>query len=251
MPWYDGRCIYVILGSEIQSSINYAMPVKDMLYGAIDYTKQVDEARKSYDHKSSGADIISDENGITFKLTSDEFLSGFRKDDRLTPVITATVYFGDKEWDGPLSLHEMFRCQDPEILNFVPDYRINLIAPANIPDGDFDAKFSTGLGLVFKTIHSGSNALDMLAGEHRKIDIGSAEFIKEVLEVDINIEEADQEGVIDMGEATKKYLLKRDIMTAIKIYKKTGMSEEDIIKNVMEDFDVSREFVYEILHPAA
>lgn len=31
---------------------------------------------------------------------SDEYLSGFMKDDRLLPVVTLVVYFGSKEWTG-------------------------------------------------------------------------------------------------------------------------------------------------------
>lgn len=39
---------------------------------------------------------------------SAEFLSEFHKDDKLTPVITITVYWGSGKWDAPRSLHEMF-----------------------------------------------------------------------------------------------------------------------------------------------
>ena len=37
-----------------------------------------------------------------------EFLSGFKKEDKLTPVITLTVYWGADEWDAPRCLHDMF-----------------------------------------------------------------------------------------------------------------------------------------------
>ena len=30
-----------------------------------------------------------------------------RKEDRLHPVITLTVYYGEKQWDGPYSLKDM------------------------------------------------------------------------------------------------------------------------------------------------
>lgn len=228
------------------------MPVKDMLYDALDFAGQVDESRKSYGHNGSSAGIAINDSGLFLKLTSEEFLSGFRRNDRLMPVITATVYFGDKKWDAPLSLHEMFDCDDPRILKYVPDYRINLIAPADMTDDDFDSKFSTGLGLVFKTImHSSSNALAMLSDEHRKIDIGSAEFISEVLDVDIDIKKLAKEGMIDMGEATKKYLLERDVRNAIDLMRKLGYSDEDILKKVTEQYDVDESYVNSLLHPAA
>ncbi len=45
---YDGKVVYVLLGSENQSNIHYAMPPKNMLYDSINYASQVDAARASY-----------------------------------------------------------------------------------------------------------------------------------------------------------------------------------------------------------
>ena len=66
---------------------------------------------------------------MKISLTRSEFLSGFRKGDKLMPVITAVIYFGAEEWDATMSIHEMLDV-DEELLPFIPDYRINLIAPA-------------------------------------------------------------------------------------------------------------------------
>lgn len=94
----DQHMAYLLLGIENQSRIHYAMPVRSLLYDALQYTKQVEEAaashRKSGDYKGAG---------------EDDFLSGFMKDDRLLPVVTLVIYFGKECWDGPLSLHERFR----------------------------------------------------------------------------------------------------------------------------------------------
>lgn len=46
-------------------------------------------------------------------------------------------------YGGPLSIHEMFAVQDAEMLTLVPDYRLNLIAPADIQDEDFEKFHST------------------------------------------------------------------------------------------------------------
>ena len=35
-----------------------------------------------------------------FKETTEEFLSGWHPDDRLVPVITVTIYFGNDGWDA-------------------------------------------------------------------------------------------------------------------------------------------------------
>ena len=49
-------------------------------------------------------------------------------------MITITVYLGTKEWDGPRKLSDMFGDVDEELLPFIPDYRINLLAPREITD---------------------------------------------------------------------------------------------------------------------
>ena len=51
--------------------------------------------------------------------SSDAFLSGFTLDDKLTPVITITLYLGTTQWDGPRSLAEMMPQMDERILRCV------------------------------------------------------------------------------------------------------------------------------------
>ena len=142
----DKRTAYLLLAIENQSNIHYAMPVKNMVYDALQYAKQVEEAAAS--HKLSG-----DYKGVD----SDEYLSGFMKADHLLPVVTLVIYFASEEWDGPLSIHEMFAGQDARVLAFVPDYKINLIAPAAIEDSEFE-KFQTTLKEVLSFIKYSGNA---------------------------------------------------------------------------------------------
>ena len=98
-----------------------------MLYDALQYSAQVDTTAKAH-KKAKGED----------KPTSGEYLSGFYKSDQLIPVVTLVVYFGAKHWDGPMSLHEMMTVQDEDILKYVTDYRINLVAPEAITREDAD-----------------------------------------------------------------------------------------------------------------
>ena len=136
----DKNTAYLLLAIENQSNIHYAMPVKNMVYDALQYAKQVEEAIAS--HRLSG-----DYKGVS----SDEYLSGFMKEDHLLPVVTLVVYFDSKEWNGPLSIHEMFSGQDARVLALVPDYKVNLIAPASIEDEDF-GKFQSSLKEVLSFI---------------------------------------------------------------------------------------------------
>lgn len=116
----DGHCQYVLLGIENQSDVHYAMAVRSYLYDAIEYAAQVQtiagKHRKQKDVKGA------------------EFLSGFRKEDRLVPVVTLTLYWGRQEWDAPRSLHGMLLETDPQVLQYVNDYRMNLLIPAEITD---------------------------------------------------------------------------------------------------------------------
>ena len=134
----DSNRAYLLLAQELQSEVHYAMPVKNMVSDALQYAKQVEKAAASHKEARDFADGA-------------EYLSGFRREDRLLPVVTLVLQFNDSAWDGPMSLHEMFREQDGEILRLVPDYRINLISPKAMEDEDF-TKFHSTLGEVLAFI---------------------------------------------------------------------------------------------------
>ncbi len=147
----DDDAIYVILGTELQDKVHYGMPVKDGLYDMLGYSNQIDEIRRSYRKQNGNNDtdgeLMIDGDSLKIKLTSEEFLSGLRKGDKLIPIITAVVYLGDTPWDGPRSLHEMLDFKNDAIKSFVPDYRIILISPADMDDDEF-TKFNTDLGFA-------------------------------------------------------------------------------------------------------
>lgn len=135
----DDNVTYAIIGIENQTDVNYAMPVRTLLYDAMRYDKQIEAISNSYKKKNSSKG-----------LSDSEFLSGIRKDDKIEPVITLTVYYGTKEWDGPLSLHDMFSDNvSPDILALVSDYHVNLLEPKKIKDWD---NFKTDVGILFELI---------------------------------------------------------------------------------------------------
>lgn len=145
----DERAVYLLLGVELQSEVHYAMPVKDMVYDALQYAAQVEEAAKS--HRNERKNIPLEVRKSKKKPNSGEYLSGFYKEDRLLPVITLVVYFGADHWDGPICLHEMLKNTDKKMLCFIPDYKINLIAPEGLEENQLD-QFHTSLREVLKFI---------------------------------------------------------------------------------------------------
>lgn len=119
---YDDQAILAIYGIENQTEIHYAMPLRHMLYDALNYEKQraVIEQRHRKKNDLSGA----------------ELLSGFSILDRLIPVMTLAVYWGTKPWDGPKELHEMLDIP-PDLLHYkdkIGNYPMNLLEVRSIPN---------------------------------------------------------------------------------------------------------------------
>ena len=199
----DGEAVYLVaLGTEIQHKVHYAMPVKNSLYDALFYARQVSEAARSYRDQSK-KDTTKQKK---VALNSEEFLSGFRKEDRLMPVITLTLFLSDSEWDGPCSIHDMFRVSDPRLLDFVPDYRINLVAPTLLSDEDI-YKFRTDLSQLLEFIkHSrDKDALYRIlhkGDRYRHLDVDVANLIKDITGADVRLDE--REGKVDMCEAIEE-----------------------------------------------
>lgn len=59
-------------------------------------------------------------------LNEDEFLSRMKKTDKFIPVITVVVYYGEKEWDGAKTLHEMLDIPE-KMTEYVNDYKMFLV----------------------------------------------------------------------------------------------------------------------------
>lgn len=89
--------------------------------------------------------------GMTRHLSAEEYLSRFRKEDRICPVITLVFYYDVKKWDGAVELYDMFRLDaslKKEILikDYLPNYKINLLDAGCVEDV---CRFRTDLQQVF------------------------------------------------------------------------------------------------------
>ena len=131
------KASYVLLGVENQSKINSAMPVRLMIYDALNFGEQVKKIAAKHRHDKD-------------KMTDSDFLSGFTKSDKLIPVITLVIYFGAEKWDAPTSVYEMMDLEEnKDFLPFVQNYKINLIEPAALSDEELK-KFVTDFKQVMK-----------------------------------------------------------------------------------------------------
>ena len=73
---------------------------------------------------------------LKIRLTSEKFLSGFRKGGKLILIIMATLLLSDEEWKGPMDLCDMLDMKDKTLLRFILNYPLNLIEPAKMSDSD-------------------------------------------------------------------------------------------------------------------
>lgn len=185
---YTGKAYIVLLGIENQTNVHYAMPVRNMLYDALNYSSQVSNTDKKHrvagEHKSDA-----------------EFLSGFHKDDRLIPVITITLYWGNDAWDAPRTLREMFAEVDEYLKCFLPDYDLNLVVPSEIEDF---GKFRTELGDVLAAIKASGDEASMIQLLERnvhfsRLDNESIRIINKFINTNIPVNQ--EEGVTDVCKA--------------------------------------------------
>ena len=246
----DENAIYVILGAELQDKVHYGMPVKDGLYDMLGYSKQIAEIKRSYKKEDSSeeGEITVDNGVLKIKLTSEEFLSGLRKDDKLIPIITAVVYFGDEPWDGPRSLFEMLDVRDERLYRFLSDYKLNLISPADMDEDEFE-KFHTELGYAMRLLkHQSEDADEMIVREgHRKVSSETAYFLNAAMK--LNLEFEVEPGGVDMCKSMEKRDQRQKITGAIDVLRLDGASDEDIITKVMKLYNVTREYVLALLAP--
>lgn len=180
---------YLIIGVENQSNIHYAMVVRNMVLDALNYEAQVKAIAKKHQEDK-------DLHG------SAEYLSGFKKTDKLLPVITITLYWNSGKWDAPRNLHDMLNVTDEEILQYVPNYNLNLLVPDEIED--FEG-FQSDLGVVlrmFQCTNDKSKLKKLIDGEVELI-IGkeAATLLSECLSMKIDVLQEKEGGKMDVRNA--------------------------------------------------
>ena len=194
----DGEAAYVLLGIENQTDVHYAMPVRNMLYDAMQYNQQVaDTAAKHKEEKSRRGKQKR-------KISNAEFLSGFHKDDKLIPVITLVLFFNAGEWDGPRSLFDMLDMSNPIFEKYAQDYKLHIISPQQIADDELE-KFHSSLREVIGCIKY-SNDKNKLANfiqdnPRMNMEVEAARVIEMITQIEIEGEEVDSMGNVNMCKA--------------------------------------------------
>ena len=123
----------IIMGIENQDYIDYMMPFRVWALDFINVARQISVIQNK--HKND-KDISE----------PDEYVSGFKKDDRINGVITLVIYYGEKPWDGPTKLSDMI--SDSPYKPFIADYPMHLLDVRRMPDDEIN-EFSDKIRPLF------------------------------------------------------------------------------------------------------
>lgn len=165
---------YVTIGCENQSKQDFSMAIRCALYDALEYQSQYQDTGK-----------------------------------KIMPVITIVLYWGDGDWNAPLSLHEILDLDGSSLARFVPDYRMNVISMAKLKNMDLTAlRSELATVLRFLCRKNDSAAVSAMLAENpklRKMSVPGAATIKEFANISITIPE--EEGAeVDMCKAIEDML---------------------------------------------
>ena len=112
--------VVLVVGTEIQSYVDYSMPVRGMDYDAVEYKRQISIIKNR--RKSRKAAKIS--------------MSPIAKEDRLIPAITLVLYMGEEPWDAADNLHEIldFSNVTDEWKEYIQNYKVHVLDICHTPD---------------------------------------------------------------------------------------------------------------------
>ena len=227
---YDAE--FVILGLEGQECIHYAMPLRVMGYDYSTYKKQYDDnAAKRKKEKG---------------LTEDEYLSGMKKTDKFIPVITIVIYYGEKPWDGAVSLHGMLNI--PKAMEtFVNDYKIHLVEAGknnlvlhNVNNQDLFNLLEILLSRSGRTDGKKEKAIDYT--RKHKVDKAVIMTVAGTMNGKIDYNE---KGMVSVFQETWN---EGEAKGIIEMGNDFGLSEEDILARLQKKLNVSLQKAQEYLY---
>jgi hypothetical protein len=219
----------VFLGIEGQEHVHYAMPMRVMGYDYGCYKKQYDSNAANY-RKEKG-------------LTKDEFLSKMKKTDKLMPVITVVVYYGETPWDGAISLQDMLNIPK-EMKPFVNDYKMTLVEARNneltlhnMNNKDLFNLLEILLSKNCSRKEKKEKAIEY-SGNH-KVDKSVAMTVAGAANCNLNYEVLERKGadiLFTVFEAEREEGKAEEI---VETGYEFGMSEEDILRRLEDKLQIS------------
>ena len=233
--------VLILLACENQAKVHYAMSVRNMLYDSLSYVGQIQRMWTKNVEKMSAA----------------EFLSKFRKGDRLIPVLTLVFYYDVDQWDGSKDLYGMLQWSEDEKKNtvlkeYVPNYRINLIDAGNLEHLErFKSDLQEVLGMI--QCRGDKESLLKYINDRKEyfqnVDEETYYVIREFLHSERmlkeNIEKSQGKETVDMCKALEDLYNEGIEIGVVKGVVETlrdfGIEKDAAIQKVMQKFEIPRE----------
>lgn len=139
-----GGGLFALWILENQEEVDYGMVVRVLLREALEYDRQVKELKRRNEA------VYREWTG---ELAAGEYLYKIRRSDRIRPVCTLIIYWGNKPWDGPESLHEFLDLSGygedvaEELKKMIPEYPLHIF---NLNKENDYSGFQTPLRTVFE-----------------------------------------------------------------------------------------------------
>ena len=246
MRWKKGALL-VLLACENQEKVHYAMTVRNMLYDSLSYAGQIQQLWKEREKEEKQ------------KMTAPEFLSKWKKDDRLVPVITLVFYYDTEQWDGSTDLHGMLQWGEgnQELLReYVPNYRINLVDAGNLEHLE---RFQSDLQEILGMLKCRGNKKEMLdymnkrESYFRNVDEETYQVMREFLHSEKmlkeNVERIEGKETVDMCKALDELyndgieqgIERGMIRGTIETMKEFNISMEEAIERISKKFEITKE----------
>ena len=244
MRWKKGALL-VLLACENQEKVHYAMTVRNMLYDSLSYAGQIQQLWKEREKEEKQ------------KMTAPEFLSKWKKDDRLVPVITLVFYYDTEQWDGSTDLHGMLQWGEGEenqklLREYVPNYRINLVDAGNLEHLErFQSDLQEILGML-KCRGNKKELLDYMNKREeyfRNVDEETYQVMREFLHSEKmlkeNVERIEGKETVDMCKALDELyndgIERGMIRGTIETMKEFNISMEEAIERISKKFEITKE----------
>ena len=246
MRWKKGALL-VLLACENQEKVHYAMTVRNMLYDSLSYAGQIQQLWKEREKEEKQ------------KMTASEYLSKWKKDDRLVPVITLVFYYDTGQWDGSTDLHGMLQWGEgnQELLReYVPNYRINLVDAGNLEHLErFQSDLQEILGML-KCRGNKKELLDYMNKREeyfRNVDEETYQVMREFLHSEKmlkeNVERIEGKETVDMCKALDELyndgieqgIERGMIRGTIETMKEFNISMEEAIERISKKFEITKE----------
>jgi len=250
----SGHCYHLIFDLENQDRIDYTMPVRIMGYDFASDEKQIRE-------------IVAENK----RIEDHHVMDRLQENQKLAPVISLVLYWGQETWKSPRCLHDMLefpRGTEDVIKPLIPDYPMNLVCMASLTEeerrglttdvrllADYVAnrkdpkKAKNILRDGFHRIRHGKEtltALSAIAGDrryHQMIKVWEEESQKEKRGEETGMCEVLDE-IFNDG---KEEGLKEGIRVLIESCREFGATREDTLQRILCKFTLPKQQVEEYL----